>query len=109
MTQESFGNWNPPVTPQDQSDDDFDIIEQDFFMNFSQSEPNKYSIDQNIPQDPQLLSFSSYKLAISYLSSQPFPISDLANYAIVFPLQYWHHFPHCRTLEKVPCNIIKIS
>lgn len=101
----------PPLSSEAPSsqDDEFDIIEQEFFMNFSSQDSDSYSVCQDIPKDPQILSFSSYRLAVSYLSSQPFPISDLSTYAIVFPLLYWQNFPHCRTLEKVPCNIIKIS
>lgn len=90
--------------------DDFDNLEDTFFLNFTpQDSSNSFNVSDTPPSDPHVLSFSSYRLAISYLSSQPFPISDLSQYAIVFPLIYWTSFPRSRTLDRVPCNLIKIS
>lgn len=98
-----------PINVSSDCDYDFDALEEGFFANFHESSSGSYSVDDKVPQDPQILSFSSFWLAIQYLSSQPFPISDLTQYAIVFPLQFWKSFPRSHKLDKVPCNIIKIS
>lgn len=93
----------------DYSDDPFEEAEALFFATYQQTEDGVYSVDESVPHDPKILSFSSFWLAIQYLSSQPFPISDLSQYAIVFPLQFWPSFPRSSRLDRVPCNLIKIS
>ncbi len=95
----------------DQSEpEDFDDLVDQFFLNFTPSDSdNSFNVNDTPPTDPQLLQFSSYRLAVAYLSQQPFPISNLSQYAIVFPLNYWTYFPRAKTLDRVPCNLIKIS
>lgn len=93
----------------DYSDDPFEEAEAQFFATYQQTEDGVYSVGESVPQDPKILSFSTFWLAIQYLSSQPFPISDLSQYAIVFPLQFWPSFPRSSRLDRVPCNLIKIS
>lgn len=93
----------------DYSDDPFEEAEALFFATYNQTEDGVYTVGESVPQDPKILSFSSFWLAIQYLSSQPFPISDLSQYAIVFPLQFWPSFPRSSRLDRVPCNLIKIS
>lgn len=96
---------NNPIEEEDQ----FDSLCESFFATFTPSGDNSFNVSTEVPQDPQVLSFSSFYLAVRYLSSQPFPISDLTNYACVFPLSFWKSFPRTHKLDQVPCNIIKIK
>lgn len=100
----------PPFPPQQSStEDDFEDECEAFFATLSDDGNNSYSINSQAPTDPVCLRFDSFYAAIRYLSSQPFPITDLSQYAVVFPLCFWQSFPRSHKLDKVPCNLIKIQ
>lgn len=91
-------------------DDDEDLFSEENLMVFMpSSQEEQFNVSGNVPSDPVCLRFDSFYLAVRYLSSQPFPINDLNNYAVVFPLSYWRSFPRSHKLDQVPCNIIKIQ
>ncbi len=105
-----FSPEERPETNDFNEDEEFEQMEEAFFLNFTPSDSDdSFNVNDTPPKDPQLLQFSSYRLAVAYLSQQPFPISNLSQYAIVFPLNYWTYFPRAKTLDRVPCNLIKIS
>lgn len=97
-------------TSQSEQDDPFYDDLEGLTACFSpESDEGRYKVNSQVPFDPVCLSFESFILAVRYLSTQPFPISDLRNYAVVFPLSYWKSFPRSHNLDRVPCNIIKIQ
>lgn len=113
-------DFSSPIDPQQplmpdeifqQTEDDlFEQSEDNFFASFvADQDSNSWTVRPQAPVDPQIMRFDSFYLAIRYLSSNPFPISDLSNYAVVFPLKFWRSFPRSHSLDQVPCNIIKIQ
>lgn len=105
-------DFTPDQSPQESlmPEDFFEQQEEDFFASFvSDQDSNSWTISSSAPVDPQILRFESFYLAIRYLSSSPFPVNDLSNYAVVFPLKFWRSFPRSKSLDQVPCNIIKIQ